>query len=101
MLGRWYVLLWQGRSLAKEELFHLLHDRFLVFAAGWVQAIFVQQHLAELDPLVPRLLRDVLINPFPEFGVKGRLVQAGQIFFQLGTENSVFRHGFLGTSKEN
>src|SRR5580698_7809591 len=95
VLGWRDILLWQSCPLSKEKLFHLLHDGFLVLAACGVQAILVQQHFAKLRPLVPGLLRHVLIHALSQFGVERRLVQTGQVLLQLNAENSVFRHGYL------
>src|ERR1700721_17726 len=73
-------------SLAKEKLLHLLDDDFLILLTGWVQAIFVEQHLAVLHPLTPRLLRDVIVNLLSEIAVEGRLGEAGQFLFQFGAK---------------
>jgi len=67
--------------LAEEELFHLFDDDFLVLLAGGVEAIFVEQHLAMLHPLAPRLLRDVVVDFFSEVAVERRLGKAGQFLF--------------------
>src|ERR1700722_6883864 len=83
------VFLWWGGAFSKEILLHLLHDRFLIFAAGRVQAIFVEQHFAELDPAIPRLLGNVVINFLAKIGVEGRFIEAGELLFQLHAENCV------------
>src|ERR1700757_1708447 len=53
----------RGRgAFAKKILLHLLPNDFLVSAPGRIEPVCVQQHLAELHPRVPCLLRDVLVN---------------------------------------
>src|SRR4029077_4512818 len=83
------------RSLAEEELLHVTDYDFLVFAARGVQAILVEHHLAELGPLVPGFLRHVVIDFLAEFGIKGRLVEAGQLLLQLYAKNFVRHVGSL------
>src|ERR1700719_1165151 len=81
LLRRRHVLFWLGRAFAEKEHFQLLHDYFLIFAAGGIQAIFVEQHLAVLHPHPPGFLRDVVVNLLAEFVVEWGLFQAGHIFF--------------------
>src|SRR5262245_52113098 len=54
----------RGGAFAEKVLFHLADNYFLVFAAGGIQAVFVQEHFAEFGPLIPGLLRDVVVD-FP------------------------------------
>ena len=70
-------------------MLHLADDDFLVLATRGIETIFVEEHFAELGPLVPGLLRDVVINLAAEIGVKGRLVEAGKFLVQLDAENLV------------
>ena len=67
------VLCRGGRAFPEEELFHLADNDFLILLPCRVQAVLVQQHLAEFHPLIPSLLRDVLVDPFTEFAIKGGL----------------------------
>ena len=76
-------------AFAEEELLHLLHDDFLILLAGGVQAIFVEQHFAVLHPLAPRLLRDMVIDLFPQFAVEWRLGKTRQFLFQFCAEDFV------------
>src|SRR5258707_10175981 len=91
VLRRWDVFLGRDRSVAEEELLHVANNDFLVFAAGGVEAVLVQHHLAEFGPLVPGFLRHAVIDFLAEFGIKRRLVEAGQLLFQLYAKNFV-RH---------
>jgi hypothetical protein len=51
-------VLWRGRSAFTEEvLLHLFDYHFLVLSSGGIQAVLIEQHLAELRPLVPILLQ--------------------------------------------
>src|SRR5437868_8818861 len=77
LLSRRDVLLRRGHALTKKILLHLLHNSGLIFLACRVQAVFVEQHLAELSPPVPCFTRDVLVDLLAKFGVEGGLVQAG------------------------
>src|SRR6266550_7202873 len=95
LLRRWDVFLGRDRSVAEEELLHVADNDFLVFAAGRVEAVLVKYHLAEFRPLVPGFLRHAVIDLLAEFGVKGRLVEAGQLLFQLYAKNFVRHIGSL------
>ena len=70
-------------------------DDFLVFAAGGVEAVFVENHLAGFGPLPPGFLRDVIVDFLTQFGVKGRLVEARELLFQLYAKNFVRHCHFL------
>src|SRR6185312_4395893 len=65
---RWNILLGQfaAFAFAEEESVHLLHKKLLRLARPRLQTIFIQQHLLPLHPLVPRLLRHVLIDLLSE-----------------------------------
>src|ERR1035441_9068325 len=82
------------RPFAEEKLLHLLHDDFLVLLARGVQAIFVEQHLAVLHPLAPRLLRDIFVDFFSQVAVEWRLGESGQFLFQFCAEDFVIGHRF-------
>ena len=71
----------RGRALAEEELLHLLHDDFLVLLTRGVQTVFVEQHLAEFHPLVPRLLRDVFVDSLAKFAIKRGLRKPRKLLF--------------------
>src|ERR1700674_5374545 len=83
------VFSWTRGSLTKEKLRHLLHDDFLILFASRVQARFAQQHLAVFHPLAARLLRDMLVDLFPQVAVERRLREPGQLPLQFCAENFV------------
>jgi hypothetical protein len=87
LVRRWNVLRGRGRALAEEELFHLLHDDFLILLARGVQAIFVEQHLAVFRPLIPGFLRDLVVDSLSQVGAEGRLGERGQFLFQFCAED--------------
>src|SRR5579864_1732153 len=76
LLNRRHVLLGWGSAFAEEILLHLFNDSLLIFPASRIQAILIQQHLAEFRPTSPRFLGDVVINLLSEYRVKGWLIQA-------------------------
>lgn len=83
-------VLWRrGGAFPEEVLLHLSNDHFLVLATGGIETVFVQQHLAEIRPLVPRLLGNIVVDFAAEIRVKGRFVEAGQFLVQLDAENLV------------
>src|SRR5579864_4852830 len=82
-------------AFSEEILLHLADDDFLIFAARGVHAVFVEQHLAEFSPLVPGLLRDVVINLVAEVGVKRGLVQAGKFLMEFDAINETLCHKLL------
>lgn len=86
------ILSGQSCAFAKKILFHLFYDHFLIFAAGGIQAVFIQKHLAELGPARPRLAGNLIINFVPQVCVERRLVQSGKFFVKLGAENLVLGH---------
>src|SRR5208283_3810249 len=76
-LLRWRdVLLGLLGAFAKEIGFHLLHNEFLVLFLPGLQAVFVEQHLHVLLPLLPSQLRYVFVDALSQGAVKGRLVEA-------------------------
>src|SRR5271156_2557869 len=79
---RWRdVFLGHRRTFSEEELVQLFDDDFLIFAAGRVQAVFVEQHLAVFGPQAPRFLGYVVVDFAAEVVVKGRLVEPRQFPF--------------------
>src|SRR3981081_2300773 len=91
LLSWGHVLFWACRAFAEEELIQLLHNNFLILAAGWVQTVLIEQHLAMLGPHAPGLLRDIFVNLLAKLIVKRGFVQARQFLFQLHAKDSV-RH---------
>src|SRR5206468_706606 len=73
-LGGGNVLHRRSCALPEEIFLHLLNDYFLILAAGGIEAVLVQQHLAELRPLLPGLLGDILVDFLAKVGVEGRLL---------------------------
>lgn len=82
----------RAHALAEEILLHLFHDGFLIFTTGRIEAVFVEEHFAEIHPLIPGLLRDVVVNLLAEFRVEWRFVETGKFFLQLDAENFVLCH---------
>src|SRR6185437_4726938 len=66
----------QRRSGPEEESLHLLDKELLRLGRPGLQAVFIQQHLLVLSPLVPSGLGYVLINLLPKLGIERRLVQS-------------------------
>lgn len=92
---------WQGRAFAKEILFHLFHDHFLIFAAGRIQTVFIQKHFAELGPPGPGFAGDLIVDFIAEFSIEWRLVQSGKFLVELGAEYFVLGHEVLFLVREN
>jgi hypothetical protein len=91
LLGR-DVVRWRGRALSKEILLHLPDDYFLIFTPRRVQAVLVQQHLAKLRPLLPSLLRHIVVDFLAKLGIEGGLFQPGQFLVQLYAHHFPFSH---------
>src|SRR5215469_4195511 len=89
LLLRRNVLFGSHLAVAEEKLLHVLDNDFLVFFAGRVEAVFVQNHLAELGPLLPGSGRNVVVDLLAKFGVEGRLVEAGKLLLELYAKNFV------------
>jgi hypothetical protein len=86
-------VLWRGRSAFTEEvLLHLFDYHFLVLSSGGIQAVLIEQHLAELRPLVPSLLRHVLVDLLAQFSVEGRLFESGKLLLQFDAKNLMLCH---------
>jgi len=54
------------RAIAEEVLLHLLEEEFLRFRVAEVQPVLVHEHLHVLEPQLPRLFRDVLVDALSE-----------------------------------
>src|SRR5690349_16688209 len=77
---------------AEEELLHLLLDDLLGFPRGRAQTVFIDDHLQVLEPHVPGLLGDVLIDALSELAAPRRLVEPRQLFLELHTFHHVLCH---------
>lgn len=77
------VTRWQRGPLAEEEVLHLPRDQLLRFFLPRHQAVLVEDHLHSLFPQLPRLRRDVLVNPLTKFTGPGRRIEPGQIFLEF------------------
>src|SRR5208337_351370 len=64
----------------------------LILLARRIQAVLVQQHLAEVHPHAPRLLRNIFVDLSPQIGVEWGFVQTGEFFLQLDAENLALCH---------
>src|SRR5580658_6039544 len=91
LLHRRDVLFGHRGTLPEEELVQLLDDDFLIFPAGRIQAVFVQQHLAVFSPHSPGFLRHIVVDLAAQIVVEGRFVHPWHFSFQFHAENSV-RH---------
>jgi len=99
--GRGHVFFRRGHAFAEKVLLHLLDDDFLILAAGGVETIFIEQHLAELRPPVPCLLRDIVIDFLAQFAVEGRLLQTGEFFLSLTQKTLCSAISFLAIRDRN
>jgi len=86
-----------GRSgaLAEEEFFHVLDDDLLILAAGGVEAVLVEEHLAEFGPLIPGLLGDVVVDFLAERVVEGRLGESGELLLEFCAEDGSLCHRYF------
>src|SRR5262249_39519016 len=94
-------LLRKRRAFAEEVLLHLLNDHLLVFPAGGVQAVFVQEHLAELRPGIPGILGDIFVDPVSQFRVKRRFITTWELLIQLRAGRLVIAHSNLTNLYKN
>src|ERR1700676_3793723 len=92
-LNRGHILLGWSSAFAKEVLLHLFNDSLLILPASGIEAILVQQHLAELRPTSPRFLGGVIVNLLSEFRGERGLIQTWKFPLQLDTENFALSHG--------
>src|SRR5689334_8144862 len=53
-------------TFAEKMPFHLLREIIASFLVREVQPVFIDQHFLVLEPLLPRLLRDVVVNAAAE-----------------------------------
>src|SRR5437868_6507189 len=58
---------------AEEELLRLLHQQLLPLRSGQIQTVLIHDHLRELDPLLPGIHGDAVVDPLPQL-VLERLV---------------------------
>src|SRR5262245_16852958 len=73
----WHVSRRQGGAFAEKEVFHVLGDEVLRFLLPGHQAVLVEDHLHAILPELPRLGRDILVDPLTELARPRRRVQAG------------------------
>src|SRR3974390_2556312 len=71
-----HVIGWRLCAFAEEVGLHLLHDEFLVLFLPGLQAVFVEEHLHVLLPLLPCELGNVVVDALAQRSVEGRLVEA-------------------------
>jgi len=93
LVCRGNILGGRRRTLAEEELLHLPHDYLLILFARRVETVLIEQHLAELRPLIPGFLGDVLVDLLAQVSIEGWLGQSGQLFLQFCAKDFVVRHG--------
>ena len=78
----------QRRALAEEEILHLLQDQLLRLFLPRHQAVLVEDHLLPFLPELPRLRRDLLVDPLADFARPGWRVESGSSFWNL-TQNTL------------
>src|SRR5262245_11875674 len=80
-----------GRQLGPltEEIFvHLFDEKLLGLRRAKVEAVFVHEHLHMLDPHLPRLFGDVIVDLLPErMTFERHFVQAFHFLLKLYTED--------------
>src|ERR1700690_3316279 len=78
----------QGRALTEEVLLHLFDDELLRFRVAQVQPVLVHEDLHVLEPQLPGLFRDVLVDALAE-GVpfEGNVVEPGHLALELDAED--------------
>src|SRR5439155_14774609 len=77
----------QRRAFAEEEVLHVLRHEILRFLLPWHQAVLVQDHLHAILPELPRLSRDVLVNPLAKLTGPWRRVEARKVLLKLDAEH--------------
>src|ERR1017187_579301 len=81
---RRYVPRRKRRTFAKEVVFHLLQKEFLRFLRPQVEAVFVHDHFHVLQPELPRLFGNVVVDALTErMTFEGNLVQTGHFPLEL------------------
>src|SRR5262249_41616315 len=74
-------------ALAKEKIFHVLGDEILRFFLPRHQPVLVQDHLHPFFPELPRLGRDVVVDPLTELAWPRHIVEAGQVLLKFDAED--------------
>src|SRR5215510_10418948 len=77
------VFLGERCTLAEQEILHVLHDDFLRFSVRRIEAVLVENHLAVLAPLSPRLFGDTLVNTLTQRAIEGWFIEPRQVSPQL------------------
>src|SRR2546430_1519950 len=90
--GRRDVIRGRFAPLAEEDLLGFVLQQFLPLGGGQIQPVLVDDHLRELQPLLPRLERDVVVDPLPELVVEGLIGNSRELFLQLRAVDHS-RHG--------
>src|ERR1051325_2984867 len=70
-------------ALAEEILLGLLVEQPLPLGGGQIQPVLVDDHLRELQPPLPRLHRDVVVDALPELVLERLVRDRGQLLAQL------------------
>src|SRR6185436_243358 len=71
------------RTPAEEMLLHLLREILAGLLVRKVQPVLVDQHLLVLEPLLPRLFRDLLVDALAELPRIRRKIEALRLALQL------------------
>ena len=87
------VLLRHRAAIGEEERLHLLDEELLGLRRPGLKAIFVEQHLLALNPLVPGCLRDILEDLLTEIGIERGLFETLHLLLVANAKNGG-RHGY-------
>src|SRR5262249_53568382 len=81
--GRRHVVRRALAALPEEELLRLLHQQLLTLRRRQIEAVLLDDHLRELDPLPPRILGDAVEDPLPELVLERLVEHGGELLPQL------------------
>src|SRR6266851_835202 len=73
----------QRRALAEEVLLRLVEKDLVRLLASPGEPVLVHDHLEMLQPHLPRLLRDAVVDPLPQLVGERLVFQAGQLALEL------------------
>src|SRR6266849_573781 len=73
----------QRRALAEEVLLRLVEEDLIRLLASPGEAVLVHDHLEMLQPHLPGLLRDAVVDALPELVGERLEFQAGQLALEL------------------
>src|SRR5262249_39947072 len=77
----------EGGALSEEEILHVLRDEVLRLFLPRHQTILVENHLHSLFPQLPRVERDVLVDPLTKLSRPWRRIEARKLLLKLHAEH--------------